>query len=420
MDCQTWGAGALVLRGKKCQVEVKTLNEVSLLYGWFERTRNTLTDDILAGSIVPINCLAQFQDLGSVADYLSVHTLQLGYKLGLVDARAVVELMTDREQRGIVLSKTELRLASLREAELDEVSLLFTDSEPELRANRVANAFWRWWMLGSLTDYRKSREENPTIGFVRVQLMWDGDPAGFWERYYQPPSSFSTRHSEARIRVRFAERTVRGLETELWGAIGVTKDWFDAVRDTIADMLTSWTGERVPISQSAKFQTFGPETDDLSLDTLQFGYRIGLIDARFIVRLMADRKQRHLPLTETELRLASLPDNEVYEIPLMFNDPDTELRTNSAARAFWRWYILSLLLDSWKSGPSDPLMDLGELGISWDYDRKGEEVEGGSPIGGLWEHFHPRGRDTLFFGKRARAQFFEKFEQWLSDNQPTN
>ncbi|PDQ36226.1 MAG: hypothetical protein B5766_02085 [Candidatus Lumbricidophila eiseniae] len=396
------------------------LDEMDVVYGWFERTRNTLEDNILAGKIVPIGCLVQFQALGSIADYLSVHTLQFGYKLGLVDARAVVELMTDREQRGIVLSKTELRLASLRETELDEVSLLFTDSEPELRANRVANAFWRWWMLRSLVDYRKSRKEDPTVDMFEFQIMWGSGPNEFWQRYYQPPSSFSTRHSEVRNLERFAERTVRGLETELWGAIGVTKDWFDAVRDTIADMLTSWTGERVPISQSAKFQTFGPETDDLSLDTLQFGYRIGLIDARFIVRLMADRKQRHLPLTEIELRLASLPDNELYEIPLIFNDPDTELRTNSAARAFWRWYILRLLFNKFKPGLFNPYIDLAELEIAWDHGKYiDDEIEGGSPIGGLWEHFHPRGRDTLFFGKRARTQFFEKFEQWLTDNQPT-
>jgi len=395
------------------------LDEMDMVYGWFERTRNTLADDILAGRIVPIGCLAQFQDLGSIADYISVHTLQFGYRLGLVDARAVVELMADREQRGIVLNKTELRLASLREDELDEVPLLFADSEVELRANRLANAFWRWWILRSLVDYRKSRKENPTVDMFRFQIMWGSGPNEFWEHYYQRPSSFSTRHSEARNFERFAERTVRGLEAELWGAIGVMKDWFDAVRDTVESVLTSWMGEREPIPQSAKFQTFGPETDDLSLDTLQFGYRIGLIDARSIVRLMADRKQRHLPLTETELRLASLPDNKLYEIPLIFNDPDTELCTNSAARAFWRWYILRLLFNKFKPGLFNPRIDLAELGISWDYDRKGEEVEGGSPIGGLWEHFHPRGRDTLFFGKRARAQFFEKFEQWLNDNQPT-
>src|SRR6218665_3211224 len=131
------------------------LDELDVAYGWFERARNTLADNILAGSIVPIGCLAQFQTLGSLADYLSVHTLQFGYRLGLVDARAFVELMADRDQRGIFLIKTELRLASLRENELDEVSLLFTDSEPELRANRVANAFWRWWILRSLIDYRK-------------------------------------------------------------------------------------------------------------------------------------------------------------------------------------------------------------------------------------------------------------------------
>src|SRR6218665_2417856 len=102
------------------------LDELDVVYGWFERARNTLADNILAGSIVPVGCLAKFQILGSVAYYLSAHTLQFGYRLGLVDARAVVELMADREQRGIVLSKTELRLASLRENELDEVSLLFT------------------------------------------------------------------------------------------------------------------------------------------------------------------------------------------------------------------------------------------------------------------------------------------------------
>ncbi|PDQ36548.1 MAG: hypothetical protein B5766_00195 [Candidatus Lumbricidophila eiseniae] len=396
------------------------LDEMDVVYGWFERTRNTLADNILAGRIVPIGCLAQFQTLGSIADYISLHVLQFGYRLGLVDAQAVVELMTDREQRGIVLNKTELLLASLREDELDEVPLLFTDSEVELRANRLADAFWRWWILRSLVDYRKSRKEDPTVDMFEFQIMWGSGPNEFWQRYYQPPSSFSTRHSEARNLERFAERTVRGLQTELWGAIGVTEDWFDAVRDVVASVLAGWTGERVPIPQSAKFQDFGPETDGLSLDTLHFGYRIGLIDARFIVKLMADRKQRHLPLTEAELRLASLPDNELYEIPLMFNDPDTELRTNSAARAFWRWYILRLLFNKFKPGLFDPRVDLAELGISWDYDRKGEEVEGGSPIGGLWEHFHPRGRDTLFFGKRARTQFFEKFEQWLNDNQPTN
>src|SRR6218665_1674681 len=103
------------------------LDELDVVYGWFERARNTLADNILAGSIGPVGCLAQFQALGSVADYLSGHTLPFGYRLGLVDARAVVELMADREERGIVLSKTELRLASLRENELDEVSLLFTD-----------------------------------------------------------------------------------------------------------------------------------------------------------------------------------------------------------------------------------------------------------------------------------------------------
>src|SRR6218665_1505371 len=119
------------------------LDELDVVYGWFERARNTLADNILAGSILPIGCLAQVQTLGSVADYFSWHTLQFGYRLGLVDARAVVELMADSEKRGIVLSKPELRLSSLRENELDEVSLLFTDSEPELRANRVANTFSR-------------------------------------------------------------------------------------------------------------------------------------------------------------------------------------------------------------------------------------------------------------------------------------
>jgi len=396
------------------------LDELGLVYGWFERARNTLADNILVGSIVPISCLAQFQTLGSVADYLSVHTLQFGYRLGLVDARAVVELMANREQRGIVLSKTELRLASLRENELDEVSLLFTDSEPELRANRVANAFWRWWILRSLIDYRKSRKENPTIDMRWFQLMWGADLNEFWRRYSESGTPYSTRPSEIRALGRFTKKVVRGLREELWSAIAATKDWFDGLRDTVAWALTGWIGDPPPIPQSAKLQDFGPETDGLSLDTLQFGYRTGLIDARSIVRLMADRKQRHLPLTEAELRLASLPDNELYEIPLMFNDPDAELRTNSAARAFWRWYILRLLFDKLKPGLFDPRIDFGELQIAWDYDHEGEDVEGGSPIGGLQDRFQPSGRGSRSFGKRARAQFFEKFEQWLSDNQPTN
>src|SRR6218665_4079079 len=133
------------------------LDEMDVVYGWFERTRNTLADNILGGRIVPIGCLAQFQTLGSIADYISLHVLQFGYRLGLVDAQAVVELMTDREQRGIVLNKTELLLGLLREDELDEVPLLFTDSEVELRANRLGEGFWRWWILGSLGDSRKSR-----------------------------------------------------------------------------------------------------------------------------------------------------------------------------------------------------------------------------------------------------------------------
>src|SRR6218665_4035469 len=89
--------------------------------------------------------------------------------------------MANREQRGIVLSKTELRLASLRENELDEVSLLFTDSEPDLRANRVANAFWRWRILRSLIDYRKSRKENTTIDMRWFQLMWGADLNELWD-----------------------------------------------------------------------------------------------------------------------------------------------------------------------------------------------------------------------------------------------
>src|SRR6218665_224161 len=397
------------------------LDELGLVYGWFERARNTLADNILVGSIVPISCLAQFQTLGSVADYLSVHTLQFGYRLGLVDARAVVELMANREQRGIVLSKTELRLASLRENELDEVSLLFTDSEPELRANRVANAFWRWWILRSLIDYRKSRKENPTIDMRWFQLMWGADSNEFWRRYSESGTPYSTRPSEIRALGRFTKKVVRELEEELWSAIAATKDWFDGLRDTIAHALAGCPMDVVPIPQSAKLQIFGSETDGLSFHTLQFGYRLGLVDARFIVKLMADRKQRNLPLTESELRLASLSDNELYEIPLVFNDPDTELRTNSAARAFWRWYILHLLFNEFKPELFDFRTDFAELEIAWDYGQYiDDEIEGGSPISGLLEHFQPSGRDALFFRRKARVQFFEKFEQWLSDNQPTN
>jgi len=91
--------------------------------GWsFGRIRNAMAEDILAGKIVPVGCLAQFQALGPKADWLPFQTLQFGYRLGLVGARAVVELMVDREQRGLLLTKTELRLASLREDELEDQS----------------------------------------------------------------------------------------------------------------------------------------------------------------------------------------------------------------------------------------------------------------------------------------------------------
>src|SRR6218665_60166 len=94
------GDWCIYLQGKS-QIGENMLDEMDVVYGWFERTRDIVEDNILGGKIVPIGCLVQFQALGSIADYLSVHTLQFGYKLGLVDARAVVELMTDREQRGI-------------------------------------------------------------------------------------------------------------------------------------------------------------------------------------------------------------------------------------------------------------------------------------------------------------------------------
>src|SRR6218665_86854 len=425
MDCQTREPEALGIQGKRAE-EVNVERGGCSVSGWsFGRIRNAMAEDILAGKVVPIGCLAQFQALGPKAYCLSFQTLQFGYKLGLVDARAVVELMVDREQRGFLLTKTELRLASLREDELDEVPLLFTDSEADLRADRVARAFWRWWILRSLADYWKTREADPTQDdpipdMEELQMMWDSDPEKLWKLYYRPRNPLDILHFGAKARGRFAERIVQGVETELFDEIWAASNWFDGIRDTVAYALVGSSAELPQIPQSVKFQACGPETDGLSLDTLQFGYRIGLIDARSVVKLMADRKQRNLPLTETELRLASLPDNELYEIPLIFNDPETELRTNSAARTFWRWWILSLLLDSWKSGPSDPLMDLGELEIAWDYSRHMNEIEKSAPISGLRWHCQPGGRDSGSLKPRARAQFFEKFEQWLNDNQPTN
>ncbi|PDQ36547.1 MAG: hypothetical protein B5766_00190 [Candidatus Lumbricidophila eiseniae] len=379
-----------------------------------------MAEDILAGKIVPVGCLAQFQALGPKADWLPFQTLQFGYRLGLVGARAVVELMVDREQRGLLLTKTELRLASLREDELEEVSLLFTDSEADLSANRVARAFWRWWILRALADYWTTREADPIPDMEEFQMMWDSDPEKLWKLYYRPRNPLDMLHFGIKARGRFARRIVQGVESEMFDEVGSASSWFDRVRGTIAYALAGMSAELPQIPQSVKFQAWGPETDGLSLDTLQFGYRIGLIDARSVVKLMADRKQRNLPLTETELRLASLPDNELYEIPLIFNDPETELRTNSAARTFWRWWILSLLLDSWKSGPSDPLMDLGELEIAWDYSRHVDGIEGNAPISEPRWHCQPGGRGSGSLKSRARAQFFEKFEQWLNDNQPTN
>src|SRR6218665_3234305 len=122
MDCQTQEPEALGIRERKVE-EMDVEGGGGSVSGWsFGRIRNAMAEDILAGKIVPVGCLAQFQALGPKADWLPFQTLQFGYRLGLVGARAVVELMVDREQRGLLLTKTELRLASLREDELEDQS----------------------------------------------------------------------------------------------------------------------------------------------------------------------------------------------------------------------------------------------------------------------------------------------------------
>jgi len=189
------------------------------------------------------------------------------------------------------------------------------------------------------------------------------------------------------------------IEQKMLSEMDSMNGWFKRVRATLADNIMA--NKLVPIKSLAQFRLLGPEIDTLSPQTLHFGYRLGLVDARSIVELMADREQRGLLLSKTELCLAPLREDELDKVPLLLNNPEADLQGNSAANAFWLWWILCAMVGSWKSGQGDPCRDLKELGIVW-----------GEPVHELWTCYQPRGIDALYYGVAARRRFVKRIARW--------
>src|SRR6218665_901487 len=133
---------------------------------------------------------------------------------------------------------------------------------------------------------------------------------------------------------------------------------------------------------------------------------------------MTDREQRQLPLGETELRLASLRENEFDEVLLLLNDPAADVRGNSTAHAFWRWWILRSLINYWKTGRGNPSIGLTELHMAWDWDPHELEIVGGVPLSELWDRHRPRGFGNLYLGPRANRRFIRRLEKWVNENHP--
>jgi len=198
--------------------------------------------------------------------------------------------------------------------------------------------------------------------------------------------------------------------------INSVNSWFRRVRNTLEYAVLA--DKLQPIPRLVQFRLLGPETDALSLQALHVGYRLGVLDARSIVELMTDREQRQLPLGETELRLASLRENEFDEVLLLLNDPAADVRGNSTAHAFWRWWILRSLINYWKTGRGNPSIGLTELHMAWDWDPHELEIVGGVPLSELWDRHRPRGFGNLYLGPRANRRFIRRLEKWVNENHP--
>lgn len=137
---------------------------------------------------------------------------------------------------------------------------------------------------------------------------------------------------------------------------------------------------------------------------LQFGYKIGLLDAEAVVQIETERSQLGLPGDRLQNDLAIILKGDIEAVEEVFSKtPDVEVINDSIARKKWLEVILRMSLNKWDSEAGDPFIESAEILSAW-----GEEGRY------VWESIRPKGMDSAFFGDRAKKRFLSRLRDLLS------
>lgn len=148
------------------------------------------------------------------------------------------------------------------------------------------------------------------------------------------------------------------------------------------------------------------DLERLRFEDLLFGFHLGLLDAKWMVRIETERCRRGYRGDSRQSELVAMLTSDAQGVErLVRRVSERVILRDPRARKTWLRAVLQLLLESWASGHGDPLIESTEVLSAWGDD--GRDV---------WEAIRPRGFDSLVFGKSARRRFVRRTYHYLGSD----
>lgn len=147
-----------------------------------------------------------------------------------------------------------------------------------------------------------------------------------------------------------------------------------------------------------------PDLHALRFIDLEFGWHLGLVPPALAYRLTAARAQSGSHLDSGQrLILDTCGNDDAAVTELLRSDSPDEVIADEDARLLWLRIVLSLMLEVWKIGRGEPILELSEITDAWG--DSGDDV---------WHRTRPRGVDALVFGEGARRRLLRRIDDWVS------
>jgi len=144
----------------------------------------------------------------------------------------------------------------------------------------------------------------------------------------------------------------------------------------------------------------------LRSNDLAVGLGLGLVDAREIMRIENGRAALQYPQDAGQRRIAAALSDEVDAVPEYLSAGVNDLMADVSSQRLWFGISLSLLLERWRRGEGDSLIEIEELCAAWG--TQGSEA---------WAKLKPRGLDAAILGKTARRRLIGRAAVYVAQMQ---